>query len=258
MRKMKKYFIFFVIILLFSSCDKKDAIEKSGFAFIEGGTYLIGSEKDYKYKTKGEEDKHYVTINSFYISRTEITNKEYNEIMGLPSTENDNYPVVNVSWIDAIIFCNKKSTLENIDCYYELVYDNDNSVINVFTNEQSQGYRLPTMSEWEIACRAGTDTPFYTGRKLKQKQANINSESLMPVASYPSNKNGLFDIYGNADEWCWDLPQWTNKFYEFRFIKGGNYECKWYEISSSSIYASMLDTKSPYIGFRIARNAQNN
>lgn len=254
---MKKYLFFFILCLTFFSCEKNRVNEGSDFIFIEGGLYLIGQEKNYKWRTKGEEDKHHVIINDFYISRTEVTNKQYNDVMGLTSVQNDNYPVVNVSWIDAILFCNQKCKSEGIEPYYKIVCDESNNIIDIIINEHSEGYRLPTIEEWEVACRAKTDTPYYTGKKLRKKHANFNSDKLMPVASYPCNKNGLFDMYGNAEEWCHNTaPYWDQNFTEesYRYIKGGSYMSTWDDINSSSVFFVPVGYKYITIGFRIAKS----
>src|SRR5262249_5366452 len=78
-------------------------------------------------------------------------------------------------------------------------------------------YRLPTEAEWEYACRAGTTTPYYTGKTITQKQANFyehgpdirfdSADTLnrtSPVGQYPPNKFGLYDMHGNLWQWCED------------------------------------------------------
>jgi len=122
--------------------------------------------------------------------------EEYGEFF-----EDENQPVIEVSWYDAYIFC-----------------------------KWARG-RLPTEAEWEYACRAGTTTPFYTGGNLTTEQANYDGnypyknypkgkylEKTTPVGSYPPNVWGLYDMHGNVYEWCLD---WYGAEYYEAYKKQG-------------------------------------
>jgi formylglycine-generating enzyme len=110
---------------------------------------------------------------------------------GRKQTNDD--PVVNVSWNDAQAFCEWLS------------------------KKEEKTYRLPTEAEWEYACRAGTTTPFNFGDSLNGRQANCNGgvpygteekgpfvDNTTPVGKYPANAFGLYDMHGNAGQWCQD------------------------------------------------------
>ena len=74
------------------------------------------------------------------------------------------------------------------------------------TKDAPEGFTfsLPTEAQWEYACRAGTTTAFHTGDRLRKDQANINSDGIKIVGSYPANAWGLYDMHGIVLEWCYD------------------------------------------------------
>jgi formylglycine-generating enzyme required for sulfatase activity len=165
-------------------------------------------------KRDADEIQHQVTVSSFWIGRTEVTQKEYQELMRTNPSQfrGDNLPVENVTWYDAINYCNARSRAEGLTPAYRV------NGTNVTWDRSANGYRLPTEAEWEYACRAGTTTPFYMGNDINTNQANYNGsypyytgsakgryrERTTAVGSFSPNAWGLYDITGNVWEWCWD------------------------------------------------------
>jgi formylglycine-generating enzyme required for sulfatase activity len=148
------------------------------------------------------EVQHQVTISRpFYLSKHEVTQKEWVEVMGSnPSNfKGDDLPVECVSWYDVVEYCNKRSVKEGLTPAYT------GSGTTVTWNQSANGYRLPTEAEWEYACRAGTTTPFYTGNNITTDEANYNRGKTWAVGSGTPNPWGLYDMSGNVWEWCWDL-----------------------------------------------------
>ncbi len=105
----------------------------------------------------------------------------------------------NVSWDDAIAFCNKLSELEGLKPYYQL---------GVVSQPGGEGYRLPTEAEWEYACRAGSTTRYSFGddaARLGGTLVDGNSGGKPhSVGQKRPNAWGLYDMHGNVLEWCWD------------------------------------------------------
>ncbi|MCL2879798.1 MAG: formylglycine-generating enzyme family protein [Treponema sp.] len=187
------------------------------FVRINGGTFTMGSPAKEPGRFDNEGPQHQVTLSSFYMCKYQVTQKEYQDITGMNPSHftGDNLPVEQVSWFDAIIYCDKRSLKEGLALAYTICGSGDKWVVT--WNRNANGYRLPTEAEWEYACRAGTTTPFSTGNNITTAQANYfgydpynnNAKGLYrgtttAVGSFPPNSWGLYDMHGNVYEWCWD------------------------------------------------------
>jgi len=168
------------------------------FVWIEQGTFMMGSPENEPGRSS-DEKQHQVTLTKgFYLQTTEVTQGQWKAVMGNNPSYfkncGDNCPVENVSWNDAQEF-----------------------IKNLNQKEGKKIYRLPTEAEWEYAARAGTSTPFHTGRCLSTDQANYNGnyplegcpkgkyrEKTVPAASFAPSAWGLYDMSGNVWEWCQD------------------------------------------------------
>ncbi len=163
-----------------------------------------------KYKTQAEE----FGGNSATTKSDEVKSDNLKLTWRTPGqTVTDDSPVTQVSWNDAVAFCNWLSGQEKLD----LCYQRDGDSWTLLT--KANGYRLPTEAEWEYACRAGTTTQFWFGDDWQEHDKygwSNNNASNRPhsVGSLPANPFGLYDMHGNVWEWCHD-----------------GYDGKWYDKS---------------------------
>ena len=205
-----------------------------------------------------EHPHHRVTISqSFHMSATEVTNAQFEEFdpnhrelrgkLGF-ATEDDE-AVVFVDWHQAVAFTQWLSEREG------------------------RTYRMPTEAEWEYACRAGTETPFYSGNELHEsfhKNVGRDQDRIRPqpeavgsltVAQTPVNPWGLHDMHGNVEEWCHD---WFGPYEladlidpighadgDFRVTRGGSHSTELFYLRSANRSGALPDEKSWLIGFRV-------
>jgi formylglycine-generating enzyme required for sulfatase activity len=276
---MKKI-IFAVIILAFALHTTITAqIAPNNMVLIKSGTFTMGSPSN-EPERNDNEIQHQVTVNGFYMGKYEVTQKEYQEIIGTnPSRfKRDNLPVENVSWYDAIEYCNKRSQKEGLTTAYT-IYKNLNDTNNtngtdnvewtVALNENANGYRLPTDAEWEYACRAGTTTPFSTGNNITTDQANYNGNEpynnnakgknrgkTTPVGNFAPNAWGLYDMHGNVWEWCWDSPVPTRAVSgTYHVVRGGSWNFSAGYIRSAFRAYTYSSLRGENLGFRLVRKS---
>ena len=188
---------------------------------IPGGTFQMGDVMGDK--EQSDETVHTVTLSTFQIGASELTFEEYDafcEATGREKPSDSGWgrgrrPVINVSWYDAVAYCNWRSRQDG----YEEVYVIDGNRVRI--KAQAKGYRLPTEAEWEYAARAGgRRVRFGNGKDIAdpgeinfvgsrdyKKPYSVAGEyrrKTLPVGSFGPNALGLYDMSGNVLEWCWD------------------------------------------------------
>ena len=173
---------------------------------IPGGEFLMGSPPKEKDRFESESPQHLVTISPFFMAKYPVTQAQWRYVAtSLPQVQRelapepsrfkgDDLPVEQVSWLEAVEFCQRVSIMSGRTC------------------------RLPTEAEWEYACRASTTTPFHFGETISTAVANYDGnysygrgkkgeyrEQTIPVGIFGvANDFGLYDLHGNVWEWCED------------------------------------------------------
>jgi len=253
---------------------KTGQVEKFGntqMVYIEGGTFMMGSPKGEEDR-ESDEKQHRVAVSSFWIGKYEVTQKEYEDIIGSNPSEfkGSNLPVEQVSWYEAVEFCNILSEKHGLNPYYIIKKNND--IKWTVKIAGGNGFRLPTEAEWEYACRAGTKTAYYWGDTIDGDYCwyyNNSSGFFSDGQTHPAgwkkpNAWGLYDMSGNVWEWCWDwYGTYGGAVKDPKGANGGTYRMGrgggWSDDSEylRSACRNHSDPSNWYIslGFRLVRNA---
>jgi formylglycine-generating enzyme required for sulfatase activity len=269
--------------------------------WIPPGTFTMGSSLGEPGRNNNEDYQYNITLTrGFYMGIYPVTQEQYQAVMdwnanganSTPSHFGNNpaagevqarRPVEDVSWYEAILFCNRLSILEGLTPVYSIegstnpaiwgtVPSRDSFFWNdVTVNWNANGYRLPTEAEWEYACRAGTTTAWYTG--------NTENAALQAAAWYRANNDngtrqvglktpnawGLYDMHGNVWEWVWDWydsstsGSWSDDprgpaSGTRRVARGGSWGASAASLRSASRAEGSAWLRLNFFGFRVVRN----
>lgn len=219
---------------------------------------------------------------NYSVMKTEVTQNLYETIMGknpayfswtneylskdqLLSESTFDYPVENVSWYDAIYFCNTLSESLGYTPVYLLNGEADVTKWNykphkdkevngyIERNLSANGFRLPTVEEWQYAARGGQNYRYAGSYNLDSVGwYNDNSgEKTHAVALKKPNGYGLYDMSGNVDEWCWDV---YGCYYSLRYRCGGSWYDRGDRCKVDSKGNSNAGSRYCDIGFRLVRS----
>ncbi len=220
------------------------------FVRVDGGGFMMGDERC-GLSTIEECPRRRVAVTGFWMSRTEITRSQYREVTGRECGRREegdgSLPAANVNWHDAMAFC------------------------RIFSARAGVNARLPYEAEWEYACRAGSDTPYYWGDApdgrygwyFHNSRNRTARRSPRPAGVKLPNRLGLYDMSGNLWEWCMD---WYDTYYyrrgeshdpkgpakgELKSLRGGCWNDGGYYMRSSVRNAGDPAIGDEFRGFRI-------
>lgn len=232
---------------------------------VKGGTFIVTETNIIDF----EEEDIEVAVGSFEIGKYPVTQELYESVTGKnPSGfKGKNLPVEQVSWYDAIEFCNDLSYKDGLKpCYYTGVRS------QIKCDFSANGYRLPTKAEWEFAARGGNKSKgyVYAGSndidEVAWYKSNSNGQTHI-VGQKKPNELGLYDMSGNVNEWCWDycgefddgepandIDSRSRLDGDFRYCRGGS----WFGVGCR--VEKLPRSESGYIqnniGFRLVRSAR--
>lgn len=243
-----------------------ETVNRAGIemARVPAGKFLMGSPTSEKDRLKDEGPQHMVTVSSFYMGKYEVTQLQWRAVSKLPKVridlssdpsefKGDNLPVEQVSWDEAVEFCERLS------------------------KATSKSYRLPTEAEWEYTCRAGTTTPFHFGEMITPELVNYDGnypygsagkgksrQKTVNVGSLGGgNRFGLYDMHGNVSEWCQNEYGFYSGGIEtnpkgpepnsFRVFRGGCWGNRAALCRSAARFRNTPDARFYCIGFRVVR-----
>jgi formylglycine-generating enzyme required for sulfatase activity len=249
------------------------------FVPVKGGRFTMGSAVN---EPERQRDEHQIEVNlskPFLVSTKEITQTQYHAFD--PSVSESQLPVTNVTWFDAVRYCNWLSAQEGLTPYYLV------SGTQVTLDSDSKGYRLLSEAEWEYIAKhyqraARTTFVWGSDERLSTKQGNFADKTLKgkqtfvfeqyedgfaeraPVGSFKADRNGFFDLDGNVREWVTDsyvlIPTATQQVdnyvvlnnTESHVIKGASFQSGRLKMLRASVRGKGAD-KYDDVGFRIAR-----
>jgi sulfatase modifying factor 1 len=270
----KKYLLTVILILtlfLTSYGQSKNLVLQ--MVKVEGGKFLMGSPDENKIAENDEQKQHEVTVGNFEINKLEVSVWEWKEYCKktkkqMPAKQvwgiNDNYPITNIAWNDAVNYCNWLSKQDGYKPVYTFAGPN---IICDFT---ANGYRLPTEAEWEYAAKGGKKSKNYifSGSNISNEiawQQNSSDKRPHAVGTKLANELGIYDMSGNVWEWCYD---WYNKDYyksedgnnptgpirgEKKSVRGGSWDSKESYLRTSNRISTTPDRTYEFYGFRLAR-----
>jgi sulfatase modifying factor 1 len=222
---------------------------------IPPGEFLMGNEQT---------DRVMMEIRSpLLMDKYQITEQVYAEVMSdHPAQVVDSErhrPMTNVSWVDAVTFCNKLSLLSSL----EPVYNTGSK--DVTANFKKDGFRLPTEAEWEYACLGGCNDKERHGPIEEVARYNRNTDGRpSAVGGLSPNGFGLYDMLGNVWEWCNDRftqKHPTDRQVDYggpltggeRVVRGGSWIDRASEITARSRSRWDPVVRKSTVGFRVAR-----
>jgi|GEM_PF-115885 len=279
-----------VSILVNPSPRLLSPVLESKMVKVVGGEFVFGCQSTNWHCWKDEIPTREAEIRDFWIGRKEVTYNEWDAFCqatgrDLPSDNGwgrGELPVTNVSWYDAIEYCNWLSAKNSLEKCYTIdrsIKDpNNKGVLDgkkwaVSCDFNANGYRLPTEAEWEYAAKGGKNwsameytctnspdsLPLYGNRRGDIDGYQVTA----PVGSFLPNQLGIYDLCGNVAEWCWD---WKAYYIELdtdnpkgsesgtqRIVRGGSWKHFPHQLQVTFRGSRSPTTRNATTGFRVLR-----
>lgn len=186
-----------------------------------------------------------VEIEPFLLGRHPVTRALFANVNDAPPTDSQE-PAVDVSWFEAVAFCNLASERAGFEPSYVI----DGEWVQCRWN--ATGFRLPTEAQWEFACRAGSDDARYDELDAIAWYSENASGRAHPVGGKRPNAWGLHDMLGNVWEWCWDHLD-PERYATYRVFRGGGWADPKWSCRASCRRGSHPSFRIDDVGFRLAR-----
>lgn len=280
----KRISVTLLILVAVNAYSNKEITEKNtggiNMVFIPSGTFVMGNDSA---GTDSFPPRTVTLSKGFWMSKYEVTQKQYMDITGVNPCEKSKYgegeslPVYNISWYEAVEFCNKLSEVNGLEPYYTIhsgsrdgdnLSSHDDLKWRVEVNETANGFRLPTEAQWEYGCRAGSKTDYFWGKNSSWDVSGryswhmfnagvkrysdgrfwwVKYHKVKKVGTRVPNSFGLYDMSGNVAEWCFD--RYSSSYYS----EGVNTDPQGFDgeyIYRVSRGGSMLDSPKDFASYK--------
>lgn len=229
---------------------------------VVGGTLPLSSELAGQTVSTFQIGKYEVTWGEWQEVRLWAVNNGYSDLQLVGSGASGSHPVQQVSWYDVVKWCNAKSEKDGVTPVYQVsgaTYKTGETVPT--ENITANGYRLPKDKEWEWAARGGVSSQGYTYSGSNDANAvawtwENSGQAAHEIGTKAANELGIYDMSGNASEWCEDWDSWDSSDPD-RLYRGGSWLSVAYnaEVASRDSFTNPATRDFRGIGFRLARSS---
>ena len=199
---------------------------------------------------RGSQKNWRVEVLAFCLAPHPVTRSLYASVRGQVLAGRPRTPVTDVSWLDAVRFCNRLSESAGLVPCYSVGDDPDG--LDVVWDRSADGYRLPSEAEWEHACRSVSTGVGPEDLDVIAWHRGNSEGGPQEVGLLEANTWGLYDTLGNVWEWCWDLYD-PRVYGPYRVFRGGGWNDLPHACRASVRRKSHPALRVDDLGFRLAR-----